>query len=270
MSVEIVKKLLHKFRIYDVLVQVKSSFIEGERSRHVSRNELKMLKDSKKGRRCFIVGNGPSLKIEDLDKLVYEDTFAVNRIYKIFNQTQWRPTFYFSQDTRILDEISGDIEKISRESEGIFLNSYVYSKLKKNVRKQKNVYFFYINYSDPFPDLPNFSEEISEQFYEGFTVAYACIQMAVYMGYSEIYIIGTDHSYNMNRINTGEVIKKDGVQNYMPGLEGKLVYPPQMEKSTLAFRKARQCCDEKGIVIKNATRGGMLEEFERVDFDTLL
>ena len=55
----------------------------------------------------------------------------------------------------------------------------------------------------------------------------------------------------------------------MPGLEGKLAWPPQMEKSTLAFRKARQVCDESGIIIRNATRGGKLEEFERVDFNSL-
>ena len=56
----------------------------------------------------------------------------------------------------------------------------------------------------------------------------------------------------------------------MQGLGGNLGFPPQLQKSTLAYRKARQVCDEKGIKICNATRGGKLEEFIRVNFDEIV
>ena len=54
------------------------------------------LKDKYKGKRCFICGNGPSLKAEDLNILSQrgEYTFGMNRIFKIFPQTEWRPSFY--------------------------------------------------------------------------------------------------------------------------------------------------------------------------------
>lgn len=230
--------------------------------------KFKSLKDTKIGKRCFIVGNGPSLRIEDLEKIKNEDSFAVNRIYKIFNQTDWRPTYYCSQDTKVLDEVKDDMEIMLKECKKVFLNAYVKIKGKK-LEDKENLYFFYLNTEEFFPELPKFSEDVSKQIYEGFTVAYASIQLAVYMGYSEIYIIGTDHSYNVNKKHDGSIEKKEDVTNYMKGLEGNMGYPPQLEKSTLAFRKANQVCKEKGIIIKNATRGGMLEEFERINFDDL-
>ena len=55
---------------------------------------MRELKDKYKGQRCFVIGNGPSLTAEDLNLLKGEVTFASNRIYKMFEQTDWRPTYY--------------------------------------------------------------------------------------------------------------------------------------------------------------------------------
>ena len=59
-----------------------------------SNQYLKELKDKYKGKRCFIIGNGPSLTKADLEMLQNEITFATNKIYQIFPQTNWRPTYY--------------------------------------------------------------------------------------------------------------------------------------------------------------------------------
>lgn len=63
---------------------------------------LKTLKDVHYGKRCFIIGNGPSLKVEDLEKLGSEYTFSANRIYKVFNKTGWRPTYYLAVDPNFI------------------------------------------------------------------------------------------------------------------------------------------------------------------------
>lgn len=64
--------------------------------RHFWNNDkaLLALKDIHRGERCFIVGNGPSLKVEDLHLLQDEFTLASNRIWLAFDQTAWRPTYY--------------------------------------------------------------------------------------------------------------------------------------------------------------------------------
>lgn len=234
---------------------------------NVSYEGIQKFHNTKQGKRCFIVGNGPSLKIEDLERIKQEDSFAVNRIYKIFDKTDWRPTYFFCQDTKVLEEIATNLQPVIESVEGVFLNAGV--EIINKYKNYENVYQFLL-ISLPYDrNLPKFSMNPAKGLYEGYTVAYACIQMAVYMGYSEIYIIGTDHNYNINKCSDGSVTQDNTVKNYMPGLEGNLWFLPQVEKSTLAYRKARSVCEKNGIKIANATRGGKLEEFSRIDFDSL-
>ena len=58
--------------------------------------KLKKYKDIHKGKRCFIIGNGPSLQMSDLEILYKnkEICFGVNRIFLGFNDTEWRPDYY--------------------------------------------------------------------------------------------------------------------------------------------------------------------------------
>lgn len=67
------------------------------------------LKDAHKGKRCFIIGNGPSLRADDLDKLENEYTFGANRIFNIYEQTNWRPSYYIAVDP---DFILSNIDNI--------------------------------------------------------------------------------------------------------------------------------------------------------------
>jgi len=61
--------------------------------------KLQALKDCHKGRRAIVVGNGPSLLVADLEKLKNEITFASNKIYMVFEETSWRPTYLTVTDT---------------------------------------------------------------------------------------------------------------------------------------------------------------------------
>lgn len=79
------------------------------------------IKESKKGKRCFIIGNGPSLNAKDLDKLVNEDTFGVNEIHRLFSKTLWRPTYYIIID-RYSKSSPEEIAKV--ECKQCFLGSY--------------------------------------------------------------------------------------------------------------------------------------------------
>ena len=73
---------------------------------------LNSFKNKYSGERCFIIGNGPSLKVEDVEKLKDEFTFAFNRIYYIFDKTSWRPNFYISEDLKILEKSKNEINKL--------------------------------------------------------------------------------------------------------------------------------------------------------------
>ena len=78
------------------------------------------------------------------------------------------------------------------------------------------------------------------------------------MGFKEIYLLGTDCNYTIGSYN-----------NHFGG-DGK---PDLIDHSISSMLKGYQMCrdyaDKHDLKIYNATRGGMLEVFERVDFDSL-
>ncbi|NQU09812.1 hypothetical protein HQ590_03405, partial [bacterium] len=65
-----------------------------------------------RGRRCFVLGNGPSLRTADLDRLQTEITFASNKIYLAFDQTAWRPTYYTVVDLLVAENNSDRIRDL--------------------------------------------------------------------------------------------------------------------------------------------------------------
>ena len=96
--------------------------------------------------------------------------------------------------------------------------------------------------------------------------------MAVYMGFDEIYLIGIDHTFSRiidenGNVHDGKLTKGEEHASFLGNYNmpnGSEVY-----KVENAYRAARQYGEENNIKIYNATRGGELEIFERVTFDTL-
>ena len=114
----------------------------------------------------------------------------------------------------------------------------------------------------PFP-MPKFTDDFSKGSYAGMTVTYdGCLQLAAFMGFSEIYLIGMDCS----NYGTATVHFSD---DYEGDEKGSIPGYLQVEKIILAYQSARNYADSHGFKIFNATRGGKLEVFQRVDFDSL-
>ena len=78
---------------------------------------LRKLKGIHEGKRCFIIGNGPSLKADDLTMIKdnREISFAFNRIFHIFSETDWRPTYYISQDEKMLAGSQKEVRDLEAE-----------------------------------------------------------------------------------------------------------------------------------------------------------
>lgn len=224
------------------------------------------LKDSHKGERCFIVGTGPSLKIEDLKKLRGEITFAPNRIFELFDKTDWRPTFYMCQDHMIINKFCDEIKSIDSKISFLpvdHINQFSGDKYRFFVLKEKQYY----------PGMAPFSDDIHKYIGQGYTVTYGAIQMAMYMGFSQIYLLGIDHNYNVIRDAKGRPVKQsDSKANYSQGISEFMPTQnlPRIEESTIAYDTAEKVSRRKGVRIYNATRGGKLEAFERVNFDNII
>ena len=224
-------------------------------------------KNLHKGKRCFIIGNGPSLKPEDLDLLNNEITFGTNRIYGIYGKTKWRPTYYCIQDFMLINDLISDIIVKTKESKIRFFPINNYRKHYKILNRQKNIKYFYLNIKGFNPQLPRFSEDISKEVFEGQTITYTALQIAIYMGFKEIYLLGIDHSYSIVENKNG-IIENKNTSDYFSGAptEGVTKRPYNIDNTTLAYLSARNYAEKNGVKIYNTTRGGKLDIFERIDF----
>lgn len=227
---------------------------------------LAALKGKFSGKRCFIIGNGPSLRASDLDMLKDEYTFAFNRIYYIFDQTDWRPTFYCTQDNKIATASAADIManiKTPYLFAPINLKWYDGADLESN-------YFFRAIFAGE--EVPEFSKDIPNFIGAGNTVAYTAIQLAAYMGFSEIYLLGVDHSFQTYQDKHGNIITDPNAKDYFSekyNQDKDQLFIPKLDVSTLSYMAAQAYAEQHPVTIYNATRGGKLEVFPRVDFDAL-
>lgn len=227
---------------------------------------LNTLKDKHANNRAFIVCNGPSLKAEDLSLLHQrgEITFACNKIDKIFPQTAWRPTYYAVLDETYQHSLLTTMNIVPAKIKFFRKESYL------TTRKVKGDKVF-LNAIGGRELLMNgkFSEDASQRIYTIATTTYSLMQLAVHMGSREIYIIGCDNSYGVEIKPDGTVVDT-GRKSYFAGsAEADQKLAAATWEMNCAYEYARQYADSHNIRIYNATRGGYLEAFERVEFDSL-
>lgn len=227
---------------------------------------LKSLQGKHAGQRCFIIGNGPSLRAEDLEKLKNEYTFAFNRIYYIFEETSWRPTFYCTQDAKIA---AASAEEIRKHITTPYLFAPINLKWYEGVDLDSE-YFFCPKLAGE--SIPEFSEDVSRFVGVGNTVAYTAMQLAVHMGFSEIYLLGVDHSFQTYQDKDGNIVTDPNAKDYFTdkyNQDKDKLFVPRLDISTLSYMAAQAYAETHTVTIYNATRGGRLEVFPRVEFDSL-
>lgn len=232
--------------------------------------KIKAYKNQLIGKRCFFIGNGPSLRAEDLTKLQEngEVTFAFNRIYNIFDQTKWRPTFYISQDEKMLSGCIKEVCDLHAKEKFIPIQL----KWWNGIEIPRAIYFNMGAQNVDDPDRFAFSDDCAREIFNATTCMYTAAQLAVYMGFSEIYLIGVDHHFQISQNNKGEIIVDNSVKDYFTDKYNEdkdKLYIPNTERSTLTYVAMKKHCEARSVRVFNATRGGKLEVFPRVAFDSL-
>jgi hypothetical protein len=227
-----------------------------------------------KGRRCFIIGNGPSLNHNDLSLLQNEYTFAVNSFYYKTRETGFRPTFFVVEDSSVIKENQQEI--VEYEAPFKFFPS-IYRSLHP---KKPGTYFFKLNRgfyekSSPNYAVPRFSTDVTKNVFCGQSVTYVNLQLAFFMGFTEVFLIGMDFNYEVpaSHKRTGDVFLSDTDdpnhfhKDYFG--KGKTWKDPKLDRVLMNYRMAKLIYECAGRKIYNATVGGKLELFERVNYEGL-
>ena len=230
-------------------------------------------KGKHEGAEAFILGNGPSVRYEDLDKLKGKLVFVANRFHKAYENTMMRGTYTASADILMIEEYGQEIARgaqtpyfvQSRGAKHVYLNSE-YDIIEYGIIPRP---------AGPYPQVA-FSEDLTKGLGNGASIVYDLIQLAVWMGVKRIYLYGIDHSFNMPANYTGKegtTVVDTGennhfIKDYRKG--SGVWYSPATEVINKGFEVAREYCNSHGIEIYNITRGGYLEAFQRRDFDDII
>lgn len=224
------------------------------------KDKLRSFFNSHKGERCFLIANGPSLKNVDLSLIKNEISIGMNRIYLLFDD-DFHTTYFTTVNELVIEQFSEDIAK---------LNCYKFVNWKQRKIFSDNAEIGYFMVSQALDD--GFSTDITKGVYSGGTITYVSLQLAYYMGFSEVILIGLDHNFadkgtpNKTEVRSGED-KNHFHPDYFPkGMKWQL---PDLYRSELAYAKAREMFEKDGRRILDATVGGKCEVFEKIDYDSL-
>ena len=227
--------------------------------------KIKKLRNAEKDKRCFIVCTGPSLTISDLELIKNEITIGVNSVVKAYDKTDWRPTYYAMVDYYAF----GDFLKHTNLPGNRLCekNAFLHYRVDPKNKTGKEIYCL-INYANHFENRVKaediiFSEDLSVCAYDAYTVTNFAIQVAIYLGFKEIYIIGADCNYSGSQIHFIE----------MPDDHVKIAagwLPDALALSIEGYKAVKKFAEKKGVKIFNSTRGGMLEVFPRKSIEEVL
>lgn len=228
---------------------------------------LARLRNREAGKRIFIVGNGPSLNATDVDRLCGEVTIASNGIFLIFDRKRFRPTYYTIEDDLVAED---------RGAEAAAMKG-CWKIFPEDVRQciPSDEQTIYVNLRRE-EGTPRFSNNGRRSLYWGGTVTYMNMQLAHYLGAKAIYLVGFDHHYALpqprDQVDGCVITSATDDVNHFDGRyfgPGYRWHDPQVQRMEASYRAALAFFKAHGVEVFNATAGGYLEVFPRVEFDSL-
>jgi hypothetical protein len=226
-----------------------------------SREYISSLHNLYTGRRCFVIGNGPSLRNTDLSLLKDEMTFGLNRIYLMFEELGFSTSFLVSVNDLVLEQCAEDLQNLD-------LPKLITWRSRRWFRQDPKTIFIDTDFTRP----EGFCPDATSRIFEGFTVTYVALQLAFYMGFRQAILVGVDHNFttkgpaNTTVVSTGEDPNHFSGAYFGKGFRWQL---PDLDGSERAYQFARTAYLDAGREILDATVGGKLEIFPKVDFTSL-
>lgn len=228
----------------------------GDNKAKISRKKIRRLQNKYKGEKCFIVGNGPSLKKTDLSLLKKEYTFGLNRIYLVFEDLGFPTSFLASTNELVLEQCYKDFNKIQTIK-------FIGWKGRKRIKMDKETMFIRTLARQ------HFSKDVAKGVWEGATVTYVAMQIAYYLGFKKVILVGVDHNFKTKGRPHKEIVSQgDDKDHFSKDYFGKGFrwHLADLDTAEYAFRIAKEAYEESGREIVDATIGGKLRVFKKVNY----
>jgi len=232
----------------------------------LTRERLAALRGRYAGQRCFILGNGPSLRRTDVRLLRHEITIGSNGIFLLFPEVGFQTTFVTVEDPVVAEDRAGELNALHGTTK-LFPHDLAHC-----LKADDDT--VYLDFRRHYAGFPRFSEDLSERAFWGGTVTFLNLQLAWYLGCSPLYLIGFDHEYKMKvEAANGPIVSTAPDQNHFhpsyfgPGYRS---HDPMFERMELSYCAAKEFLEQRGVAVYNATDGGKLEIYPRVSYSELV
>jgi GT2 family glycosyltransferase len=220
-------------------------------------DKLLRLKNRFAGRECVLLCNGPSLRDVDFSKLQSRYLIGLNKIYLGTDLIGREPDMLVCVNKKVLEQ---SVDKFKEMTSLKLLGSRAGMVVEPGPRT------FYFNSSDP--KAPRFSHDIVKNIHEGWTVTHAALQVAFYVGFRKVIIVGMDHHFpdaagKPNEAQNMEVADRNHFSPNYFGF-GQKWDLPDLENSEISYRAARAAYQADNRLIIDATEAGHCRIFERM------
>lgn len=226
-----------------------------------SSRKIFKFKDKHKGQRCVIIGNGPSLNKIDLSFLKNEICFGLNKIYLGFEKWDFLPTYYVTVNSLVLEQNAREIEKIP-------CTKFISNRGIPYIKPQEDIIFVRTH---PYKGR-DFSTNPAEGLQEGNTVTYVAMQLAYYMGFETVILIGVDHNFIAQGKPHEEVTSQgEDLDHFHPDYFGKGIkwHLPDLKGSERFYKIAYAYFWLNNRQIIDATVDGKCNVFPKQDYKVL-
>lgn len=242
------------------------------------------------GRRCFILGNGPSLNNVNVELLKDEDVFTVNQINRtsIFNKIKPKyhcladDEFFFLDDNNPIEAERLKYVKLLQENKNLICIFPYYSKVFfENIGFSNEVVYY--NYIQDGISNPIKPYSMTKGIPGIRTVVQVAIYSAIYFGYKEIYLLGvenTNYSSLLNKIENTNIIEEAHVYKYTKCEEEAILSKKNSITNEFIFKNfsdlfkiyhnIKDYCDKNKIKIMNLTGCGILDVFEQEKLENII
>lgn len=219
-------------------------------------SRLLAFKDRHKGARCVIVCNGPSLNKMDLGFLKGETVFGLNKIYLGLEKFGFQPDYLVAVNRKVIEQSCLAYASMACTK---FISTRGADLLPEDPQT------FHIQ-TIGLEDL--FYQDITEGVREGHTVTHAALQLAYYMGFAKVVIIGMDHHFPASGApNTPLHMTGDDPNHFSPDYFKDSAWDaPNLAGSERSYRAARAVFEAAGRRIIDATVDGHCDIFEKDDY----
>lgn len=222
---------------------------------------IRRFKNTHMGERCVIIGNGPSLNDTDMSLLKNETTFGLNRIYLMFDKLGFETTYNVVVNQLVVEQCVADFESLQSPL-------FTTQPSRQHLRNAGDNVHFLNKIAGP-----RFSKDVSHGIWEGATVTFVAMQLAFYMGFSKVILVGVDHNF-VSKGTAHKTVKSKGddPNHFDPNYFGKGFrwQLPDLERSEVAYMLARLNYQLDSRTIVDSTVGGKLDIFTKIPLEEVL